>query len=104
MVDCPSNRLRHSCRVWLLSVTGVLILAGFTLVNCKSYLRSESEILSSSSIPSPAERGKRVCEGPVERSFDRSAVDAELDQMLGARVEKYERVHGPRIRIEGIAK
>ncbi len=66
--------------------------------------RSESEILSGSPIPAPAGRSERKCNSPVEFSFDWNASEADLDQAIGARVEKWERVHGARIRIAGTAK
>jgi hypothetical protein len=89
---------------WFLLTIVALVIAAVGFSVCRSYLRSESEILSRWPMTAPAERHVRKCKSVVEHSFDSKASDADLDQLLGARVEKYERVHGPRIRIDGTAK
>lgn len=54
--------------------------------------------------PKMSFRGERNCEKTVVRSFGADFTGRDLDALIGPRVEVYETVYGPRIRVEGIAK
>ena len=111
----PANPVRDPAgkasrrQLWIplpLTVAIVLLAGGIFWIVAPADLasRSESEILSRSPIPEPAERRDRKCNPTVDFSFDRNASKGGLDQAIGPRVEKYERVHGARVRIVGTAK
>jgi hypothetical protein len=106
--DAASDKpLRHGRWIPLLLMVAIALLAGgilWIVVPMDLASRSESEILSGSPIPPPAERSVRECNPAAEFSFDRNAREADLDQAIGPRVEKWERVHGARVRIVGTAK
>ncbi len=48
--------------------------------------------------------GEEKCGDAVEFTFGNDVAAAELDRAIGPRVEKYELIHGPRVRVEGTAR
>jgi hypothetical protein len=50
------------------------------------------------------ETGNEECGDTVEFAFDNGVTEADLDKAIGPRLERYEIVYGPRVRIEGTAR
>ena len=99
-------RQRRWTLLLLMMIAAALIVSGilWVMVPIELAARSESEILSGSPIPAPAEQIAKKCNSIVEFSFDRNASEADVDQAIGPRVEKWDRVQGARARIVGTAK
>jgi hypothetical protein len=65
---------------------------------------SDSDKLSGRDFPAPTEHGFTDCGNVVLFTFDGEATNDDLDRAVGPRVEKWECIHGSRIRIEGTAE